>query len=142
MRLSINVNIKPFIERHRFIEMKVANAGRIGLQRIGNDILQQSLFEVPIDTGTLRTTAYITAAELIDNVLKLELGYASPQTDLMNPVNELMASQYAIIVHESEDYDHAPPTKWHFLSDPVEEMSSKFLETLAIEINQALGGKD
>lgn len=139
MRLSLNVNPKPFIEKNRFIETKVINAGRLGLQKLGNDIYHQSLFEVPVDTGTLKSTAYITPAELKENILTLELGYASPQTDLQNPANELMASQYAVLVHQSDKYQHDPPTKWHFLSDPVEEVSSRFLETLSIEIEQALG---
>jgi hypothetical protein len=69
------------------------------------DIMRVSLREVPVDTGRLRASAFVTFPKYTGEI-KIFAGYST---------------DYAIYVHEDEFATHKPPTKDHFLTDPMEQ---------------------
>ena len=68
------------------------------------------------DNGTLRRSARIFAPRNDGATIELEMGYGFGEE--VNPAGDI-AAQYAVIVHERSDVHHEPPTKSHYLLDPV-----------------------
>lgn len=79
----------------------------------GNKIMRASQMECPVDTGTLRRSAYV-----------------APPTGQRNPIVELgYGTNYALAVHEINKKYRVG--KWRFLRDPFNAMSRGFEDRLA-----------
>ena len=125
------------------------NGAKKALQEVAGSIMAQSKAEVPYDTGTLQSTAYIENPVDEGDRVSIKMGYASPATDKMNPVPDKftglnkMASEYALIVHETPATppgggNYHPYGKWKFLEDPVRANTQAFIQTLARELRISL----
>ena len=84
-------------------------------------MMRESLAEVPVDTGRLRSTAYVTMPSYISENISIEAGYAT---------------NYAVYVHENENAFHNPPTKAKFLIDPFERMQKGMAQRIAQRTKQ------
>ena len=78
-------------------------------------IMRTSLRQVPVDFGILRSSAYVSLPRGLRDV-SLRMGYGT---------------DYGIYVHEDAKARHNPPTKYHFLSDPIKDALPGMLNRLA-----------
>ena len=104
-----------------------------------NDIMRESRLECPRDTSTLVNSAYVSIPEVKGDDIYLHMGYASPETDRVNPFSYYPASFYAVDVHENVLYYH-PHGKHHFLRDPVLLYSEAYVTKLRDALREVLGG--
>lgn len=89
--------------------------------------LGKSLDQVPRDTEELADSAYLEA-EKYRGGARAVLGYGRNGTP-----------DYAIFVHEMQEYAHADGTKAKFLQDPLDEDYFSIIQALPRLINQAAG---
>lgn len=96
------------------------------------EIMSDSLSQVPIDTGTLASTAYYLVRRRGDTAgYRYEgvVGYAGmggvdgwmQTADAINPKTGKPASRYSAVVHEDLSMPHIHGGKAKFLEDPVRE---------------------
>jgi len=113
-------------------------------------VMMASQVEVPKDTevlansarpliqGAFKTTTPEEAAGvgvpvLEGNRVKVTFGYGYGTE--VNPKTKRLAGQYALPVHEIYEAHHEPPTKSHYLMDPLIERSSEFGTELGAAMN-------
>lgn len=60
---------------------------------------------VPVDTGALRASSYVTQPRVEGSVIRVELGYGGPAAQI-NPKSGEPASGYALYVHENLEAHH------------------------------------
>jgi hypothetical protein len=118
------------------------NSGEF-LTEIAENIMAESKNEVPVDTGTLKSTAYITKPMYSnDGSTVVKMGYGG-LNDKLNPKPDRktgklkMASEYALAVHEIKKYHH-PIGKWKFLEDPLRRQTRQFTSILGVRIRALL----
>lgn len=80
------------------------------------------------DNGTLRRSARVFAPLRTPTHITLEMGYGFG--DEVNPAGRL-AAEYAVPVHEMGELRHNPPTKDHYLEDPVLAHATSFERDIA-----------
>lgn len=102
----------------------IIKGAMLGMEAFGYKVMNQSLQQAPIESGTLRRSAKVNPAENTGTRLRLVMGYG--YGDEVNPQGKT-AADYAVPVHEIMEKKHPPPTKSHFLIDPLLE-NSKLLE--------------
>lgn len=85
-------------------------------------VLTPSLRLCPIDTGALRASAWVDASHQSGR-LTGSVGY---DTD------------YALFVHDVLMW-HAPPTQWHYLSDPFDMNWPLVAQDVLLAVREALG---
>lgn len=91
------------------------------------EVLEESLKQVPRDTGTLASTAFYEVSRRTARkgyVYEGTIGYAGAagagfKHDAVNPRTGKPASSYAIIVHEDLTVAHPGGGKAKFLEDPL-----------------------
>jgi hypothetical protein len=84
--------------------------------------------EVPVATGELSKAYYVMpmAGGSADSPRQWEAGYRTDDVF------------YAWAVHDREDLQHTPPTKWRFLADPWETLKPTFDRRLNQEIARSI----
>lgn len=103
---------------------------KMGMNALAFEIMNDSLDQCPIDTGTLRRSSGIELAEQTGpHEVSVTMGYG--YGDDVNPETRRPAAEYAVPVHERVEALHAPPTKAKFLEDPVFEHASQYGPWLA-----------
>ena len=140
IRVNLKVDKKTFDDFYNTTErilVKVYDYGLEGLEAIGVDVLEESAELCPVDTATLVNTKYISDPQYDRGVLKLGIGYASPQSDRMNPQTGEFASEYALEVHEDPTYAHEPGKTYRFLAIAILNYEKKDL-VLADYLRRAL----
>jgi len=101
---------------------------KIGLEKVGDDILRDSQIECPVSNkptkGTLKRTGkkYTTS---FSGFHVCEIKYGGPE------------APYALYVHEDLEAQHVPPTKAKFLEDPYNRHLSTFVAKIARELGPA-----
>jgi len=85
------------------------------LFNMAQDVLDKSLYLVPVELGNLRRSGYVAAPKIKGKEVVVDVGY---NTD------------YAVYVHEippppqkspkGRSATHIPPTQWKYLSDPYD----------------------
>jgi len=153
MRIDFNISQT---ERSKFVtacEAAIRNVGagtKAATEQAAWEIMSDSLGEVPVDTGTLISSAYLGISRRTDiksyrygAVLgygdtkgintQVDFGpidWAMPPTDNINPKSGFQASTYAAKVHEDLDMSHPNGGKAKFLEDPIRNWASgKFART-------------
>lgn len=111
---------------------RIASAAAAGLYRAGLEIMRDSLFLCPIDTGTLRSSARVEEPVETPVRISLTLGYGYGVQ--VNPKTGHIAAQYAVPVHERLDQHHAPPTQAKYLEQPVLSYAPRLGPTIAASI--------
>jgi hypothetical protein len=109
-----------------------------GLAAVAQDIMDQSLMEIPVDTGTAKRSARFVMSETVEGEVEIVMGYGFG--DEINPVRKLPASGYVVPVHEIMEHEHEPPTKAKFLEDPVLEHAWRLQPVMANKIKAMLLG--
>lgn len=75
------------------------------LYREATGIVEQSAQLVPVDTGTLRASRYVSPPVQLGTVLTVAFGYGGPAAKI-NPKTGESADGYAIYVHEDLEAFH------------------------------------
>lgn len=112
MIASFTVNTK---ELEAYIERTVVNVRRTAtkfVRKEAEEILAESLEEVPKDTGTLAESAYIEQQS--DGSYSVGYGRGG-----MNPKTHAPAKEYMVKIHEDLSLSHPHGGKAKFLEDPV-----------------------
>jgi len=119
---------KKVLANIRSKKIESENEGKLALTEVAQAIMQESKqLEVPVDTGSLMSTAHIYEPITEGNRVRVRMGYAGPK-DMMNPKTKKMVSTYALTVHENPpDVQNHPHGKWKFLEDPVRRYTDKML---------------
>lgn len=107
--------------------LNVDTATKRGTEQACKDILEESLKQVPRDTGTLASTAFYDVVRNMGTkryTYQGIVGYASTSGigasyDRLNPKSTSRVSSYALRVHEDLDAKHPNGGKAKFLEDPV-----------------------
>jgi len=135
--MRLNFYISPH-ETGKFAsacEVAIYNVGRAtrsATEQACEEILEDSLMQVPEDTGTLSSTAFyeVSRNEATKSYTYYGVvGYAGmagsgKSHDAINPISGEPASSYAMIVHEDLNADHDEyytGRKAKFLEDPVRD---------------------
>ena len=132
MRINFYISGK---ERDKFMSSceavisNVGNATKAGTTQACEEILADSLVQVPRDTDTLASTGfYEVSRRMATKRYTYEgiVGYAGgtgagASRDRLNPKSGAMASEYATRVHEDLKAWHLNGGKAKFLEDPVRD---------------------
>lgn len=117
----------------------VGTATRKGTEQACQEILEESLKQVPKETGTLASTAfYQVQRRMATKRYTYEgiVGYAGmagagAAYDKYNEVSRSMVSSYAMRVHEDLNAVHIGGGKAKFLEDPVREYGRERFKRVA-----------
>lgn len=108
------------------------------LYREGQGILAASQGLVPIDTGTLRSSGYVTEPERAEGRITVEIGYGGPAAKI-NPKSGESSDGYAIIVHENLEAHH-PVGGAKFLELPFNQATRGMGRRIADAMKADLAG--
>lgn len=92
-------------------------------------VFEQSQLEVPVDTGALRSSGFITQPYIFGNQVAISIVYGQA------------AAPYALWVHEILEYYHEPPTKSKFLEDPLTNSLEEFRLGFRQVLEDAVSGR-
>ncbi len=92
-------------------------------------VFERSQFEVPVDTGALRSSGYITQPFVAGNQIAISIVYGQA------------AAPYALWVHEMMESYHEPPTKAKFLEDPLTNSLEDFRVGFRAALEAAIEGR-
>jgi hypothetical protein len=120
--VKIGTQINRVLTAFKKVEKKTIDAVRTGLYLEALAIIRKSMRQVPVETGRLRSTAFVTLPDRSKNP-RLRMGYGT---------------EYGIYVHERTDAEHLPPTKDHYLSDPIKDALPGLKERVAKRAKAAL----
>lgn len=98
-------------------------------------IMDESLKEVPRDTEALANSAYIDQ----DAEGNVTFGYGGPNAQI-NPKTGQSTEEYMLAVHERLDVNH-PNGKAKFLEDPINRRTAAIENRLISRLRRFLGGK-
>ena len=153
MRIDFHISqneMGNFMESCEAVIRNVGRGAKAATEYAAWDIMSESLGQVPVDTGTLASSAFAGVSRRTDTknyTYGAVLGYGdirgmAKQANLgpiewlmtpSNPVNPrsgLPASAYSARVHEDLDMPHPNGGKAKFLEDPIREWASgKFTRT-------------
>lgn len=121
---------------------KVGNGSRKAVQEACEHILNESLKQVPIETGALMNSASYRITGDYKTGWHGQVGYCI-DIDYVNPKTGKAASTYVLAVHENLKAKH-PVGKAKFLEDPAREYAQeKFPRTVFTYMRSSLasGGK-
>lgn len=105
------------------------------------EVMVKSLVQVPEDTGVLKRSARpgpdgpneeAVEPKFKNGRIRVTFGYG--YGDEVNPKYRTKAAQYALPVHEIYDAAHKPPTKSHYLIDPLIEAAGDYGDQLKIAL--------
>jgi hypothetical protein len=99
------------------------------LYKHASEVFMQSQYEVPVDTGALRSSGYVTTPYIVGKDVGVAIVYGGA------------AAPYALWVHEILENYHEPPTKAKFLEDPLTNSVEKFREGFRRVLDDAIEGR-
>lgn len=100
-------------------------AGGRALFEAGNEIMNMSLEEVPVDKGILRSSGFVDRPETTASGVEVQLGYGGAAND------------YALVQHERLDFRHRVG-KAKYLEDPANAWASKAEQSLGDALRREL----
>lgn len=130
---------KRFANSVEAVIRNVDRATKAGTTQACQEILEESLRQVPRDTGTLASTAFYTVSRRMatkNYTYEGVIGYAGivgagASKDKFNPKSFKMASEYAVKVHEDLNMRHPNGGKAKFLEDPVRDYGARRFKSVA-----------
>lgn len=118
---------------------KVGTGSRKALVAACEEILGNSMAQVPLDTSTLMLSAYWEVTGDWRSGWNADVGYGG-NGDPINPKTGKPASSYMVAVHEDLTANH-PIGKAKFLEDPVKEFAREnFPRTVFRYAQESLAG--
>jgi hypothetical protein len=135
MRVTIDVNFSKFHKKCEATISKVAGSTYAATEEACEDIMKESLRQVPRDTETLANSAFYNIQEAKDYGYEAILGYGG---SAINPKTGVPVMDYAVAVHEDLEAVH-PIGKAKFLEDPIRDYASeKFPRTVIKHVGPTL----
>ncbi len=135
MRVTMDINYNKFHKKCEAAISKVAKSTYWATEEACEDIMEESLRQVPRDTNTLANSAFYDIRKAKDYGFEATLGYGGSAT---NPKTGMPVMDYAVIVHEDLEAVH-PVGKAKFLEDPIRDYTSeKFPRTVIKHVGPAL----
>lgn len=107
---------------------KLTDANEQVLMESAQNILVQTLKEVPEKTGTLKSIAGISETRQSATRISIRVGYGV-NGDAINPDTGRMASEYMMAVHEDLFAIHSKG-KAKFFEDPVNQERARIMDKL------------
>lgn len=162
MRIDFNISQTEAGKFRTACEAAIRNVGegtKAAAEFAGWSIMSDSLGEVPVDTGTLMSSAFLGVSRRTDVKnyrYGAVLGYGDTEgiagqvdfgpvdwhmepTNNVNPKSGYQASTYAAKVHEDLDMPHPNGGKAKFLEDPIRNWASgRFARTAMTYWAQAI----
>lgn len=114
------------------------NKAIAAMDEFAQEVMGDSIFECPEDTGVLVRSARVESAVKVSKRIKVKMGYG--YGDEINPTTKRTADQYAWPVHEIYMAEHEAPTKDHFLIDPLLEHARTYGSDLAVAMRNSVEG--
>jgi len=131
----MDVNFNRFHKKCEATISKVAKSTYTATEEACEDIMEESLRQVPRDTGALAGSAFYDIQKAKDYGFEATLGYGGSG---INPKTGVPVMGYAVAVHEDLDAIH-PVGKAKFLEDPVRDyVSEKFPRIIIKYVGPAL----
>lgn len=135
MRVTMDVNFNKFHKKCEAAISKVAKSTYKATEEACEDIMEESLRQVPRDTETLANSAFYDIRKAKDYGFEATLGYGGTA---VNPKTGVPVMDYAVAVHEDTEAFH-PVGKAKFLEDPIRDYASKkFPRTVIKHVSPAL----
>ena len=135
MRVTMDVNYNKFHKKCEAAISKVAKSTYWVTEEACEDIMEESLRQVPRDTNTLAGSAFYDIRKAKDYGFEATLGYGGTA---INPKTGVPVMDYAVAVHEDLEAFH-PVGKAKFLEDPIRDYASeKFPRTVIKHVGPAL----
>lgn len=132
-------SLKDFESQCNVAISKLGNGSRKALVEACDEILDESMAQVPIETSTLMLSAFWEIHGHWRTGWNAIIGYGG-NGDPVNPKTGKPASAYAVAVHEDLSAVH-PIGKAKFLEDPVRAYASKkFPRTVFKYAKESLAG--
>lgn len=129
---KLSIEVLGLAEFVRAIEYRILGPVRVELPgaiyREGERMMTLSKLQVPVDTGTLRSTGSVSEPSMLSQHPEVSLGYGGP------------AAPYALIVHEDLNAHHTVG-KAKYLEDPVRQRvaSGESLNAVLSDLKQSIG---
>jgi len=118
---------------------KLGNGSRKALVAACNEILDESMAQVPVETATLMDSAFFEITGHWKTGWDAIVGYGG-NGDPVNPKTGKPASSYMVAVHEDLEAKH-PMGKAKFLEDPIREYAKEnFPRTVFKYAQESLSG--
>lgn len=117
MRATFDINVDDFSAACNVAVSKLGNGSRKALVAACDEILDESMAQVPLDTSTLMLSAFWTITGDYKSGWTAVIGYGG-NGDPINPKTGKPASSYMVYVHENLHAQH-PIGKAKFLEDPM-----------------------
>lgn len=134
MKLDLDVSgFETFYKYCGTVEATVNRLSKKAALKKAEAIMDESLQEVPRDTGALASSAFIE-----QDGTEVTFGYGGPN-DQVNPRTGQGTSEYMVAVHVRLDTLH-PQGKAKFLEDPVNNNRESILSELAGNFRDWLRG--
>lgn len=135
-RAVFTVDHNQFVNRLEVLMHHVDRGTRKATTAAAEEILEESLKQVPSATNTLASSAYY---EILGKYRNFEavIGYGG-NGDPVNPVTGRRASEYMLPVHEDLDAVHLTG-KAKFLEDPIREYQHRLAPNAARFIRREAG---
>lgn len=111
------------------IEKKLSAA----IYQEATQLMSDSQAFVPVDTGTLRSTAFTDQPSTTGSKISVKAGYGGPATKI-NPKTGEASTDYAVKVHEDLQAHH-DVGEAKFLEKPARKLSQKFDENVRRRVN-------
>lgn len=108
------IGTKELIKNLEDAKERGRKAAGAGLYLEANNIIGDSLREVPVDHSALENSRYVTLPKFIGSDVIVEIGYGGS------------AKEYAEIQHERTDFKHPAGRKAKYLQDPINKAASGF----------------
>lgn len=136
MRSAFNINFTDFTKNCNVAIERVQRGTKKATTAACEEILEDSLNEVPKDTGNLARSAFYEVQGHYRN-FTAKLGYGG-NGDPINAKSGEAASEYMVAVHEDLEALHVNG-KAKFLEDPVRRYQEKFPTRAYTHIKNELG---
>ena len=120
MRVTMDVNFNKFHKKCEAAISKVAQSTKKATIAACEEIMFESLKQVPRDTETLASSAFYGIKHAPDYGFEATLGYGGTA---INPKTGVPVMDYAVVVHEDLDAFH-PVGKAKFLENPITVFAS------------------
>lgn len=130
--MSIKLQLGKILKNLNNQVSQIQGNTRVGLLESSINILGESLKRTPIDTGTLRNSAYIR--DINDKLLVAgeQSGIVRKRSSKLNTDSLTIGyrTKYALLVHEINKNYKAPGTSWKFLAIAINENFKTILEII------------
>jgi len=129
-KLSPNIQVEGLAELVNGLvqagrETDVRNSFSMALAEEASVVFARSQMLVPVDTGVLRSSGYVSPVQADGKTSYVEISYGGP------------ASAYAMIVHEGFAR-HAEPTQRKYLEQPLYERAPTFSRNIGTRMKDIL----